>query len=743
MVPYDRIVLHELLDRAPADVHAIRRGDEIVVVPLTPDAPLPAGRQSFPASEDPHLVAALAREAVLRELTARAEKGYRITKRRPLVVEAGRPETENVLPASLGLPDWLKKRMVLEFDTRVLIRRGVPSVVLTCSNRLRTIIDAPVRQLRDLGVPLLGATVSTVRETPDPKVSDLLRYAGRILAVDDDGTLTLEDQGDGPVQVPDTELFLEPSRTNFAAVVAALTQGRSDAVMAEIAEIEAASHAGPKMLGTARSILGWLSRQPMQLADGVPLVFEGPLDQSVDGAWFPPAEAIFKPKLMFDPGGASGTQYYTPQKGLDEVGPYDRESFARKRLRIAVVCEAARLKQMQAVVGHFLNGLPEVRSKGPGGLVPHGTGLVGRFRLDQPEVHFFTAAGSAGGDFAVAARQANEEAAGRDVRWDLALLLVSREWMARPYEDSPYWMGKAAFLKQGTVVQSVSVEMIGMKKFEYACSLASMALQTYAKLGGLPWLLPAPPSDAHEFVFGLGSHVEKRGRRGAGQRVVGIATVFTAQGAYVLDSRTSAVSYEGLPDALRRVVVEAVERIRTDDGWRPDDRVRLVFHAFTQLGRDAADAVVEAVEQLGLKRMDFAFLHVVEDHPFTVFDLDAPEDAKAPLAPERGQAVDLGDREWLVTLIGRKEVKGERQGLPDPVLLRLHDRSTYRNMRMLARQVGNFACHTWRNFGSSRLPVSLSYAEQVARQLAGLERTPNWDPDAVLGNPVMRRPWFL
>ncbi|MEH3119336.1 MAG: hypothetical protein PGN25_17540 [Methylorubrum populi] len=64
-------MLHELLDRAPADVHAIRRGDEIVVVPLTPDATLPAERQSFPASEDPYLVAVLAREAVLRELTAR------------------------------------------------------------------------------------------------------------------------------------------------------------------------------------------------------------------------------------------------------------------------------------------------------------------------------------------------------------------------------------------------------------------------------------------------------------------------------------------------------------------------------------------------------------------------------------------------------------------------------------------------------------------------------------------------
>lgn len=64
-------------------------------------------------------------------------------------------------------------------------------------------------------------------------------------------------------------------------------------------------------------------------------------------------------------------------------------------------------------------------------------------------------------------------------------------------------------------------------------------------------------------------------------------------------------------------------------------------------------------------------------------------------------------------------------------------------MNALSRQVSDFACHSWRTFTPSRLPVTLSYADQVARQLAGLERTPGWDKDAVLGNPVMRRPWFL
>ncbi len=355
-----------------------------------------------------------------------------------------------------------------------------------------------------------------------------------------------------------------------------------------------------------------------------------PLDQSVRGADFPHVEAFFKPRLFFDPGGAAETRQSWSQKGLEETGPFDRETFGRKRLKIAVVCEARHLPMMEAAVGHLLHGLPGVRSPGANSLAPHPTGLIGRFRLDDPVVAYFPVSGDRGEDYAKAARAAIADAAGRDERWDLGLLQVSREWRDRPYDDSPYWMGKALFLKQGTVVQALSVETVGMEDFPYACALANVALGTYAKLGGLPWLLPATSGNAHELVFGLGSHVERQGRRGAGQRMVGIATMFTAQGAFLLDSRTSAVGYEDLPDALRRVVTDAIRRVRDDEAWRPDDRVRLVFHAFTQLGRDSADAVVDAVKEIGLARMDFAFLHVVEDHPFTVFDLEAEGDYKAP-----------------------------------------------------------------------------------------------------------------
>ena len=181
VAPFDRALLHAYLDRPENDVFATRHGEtDMAVVPLTPGANLPTDRMGLPAAEHLRLVSALTREAVFRLLAASPEADLLIRRRPPTV--AGK--RENVLAEEIGLPDWLKKRLVLEFDTRILRPpRGDAYVVLTCSKRLRTIIDASCRTLLELGVPLTGAAVSSWREDPDPKVSRRLAYAGRVVEV--------------------------------------------------------------------------------------------------------------------------------------------------------------------------------------------------------------------------------------------------------------------------------------------------------------------------------------------------------------------------------------------------------------------------------------------------------------------------------------------------------------------------------------------------------------------------------
>lgn len=184
IVPFDLDAFHALLDRPAQDVFARRFGEkDMAIVPLQADADLPAPAVDVSASDNIRLFAALAREAIFRHLVALPDS-YRVVSRRPPIVESAK--LENILPTSLGLPLWLKKRAVLVFETRTIKHPGEePYVVLTCAKRLRTVIDADCRQLHEIGVPLLGSDVSAWKGNPDPKVASRLRFAGRVTALRD------------------------------------------------------------------------------------------------------------------------------------------------------------------------------------------------------------------------------------------------------------------------------------------------------------------------------------------------------------------------------------------------------------------------------------------------------------------------------------------------------------------------------------------------------------------------------
>ena len=735
VVPFGPQELHAFLDRPMQDVFATRyHENDMVVVPVVPGANLPGKPEELSPAENIRLLSTLVREAVFRHLLT-VPGNYRVVSRRPPIVESAK--RENVIPTAAGLPPWLRKRVVLVFQTRIIKHPGEePYVVLTCGNRLRTVIDADCGRLHEIGVPLVGSYVSTWTDNPDPKVARRLRFAGKV--VSNNGTvLRLSDHGNEAEELLLNSAFLEPTRANFNAVVQALMQGSAERVLKQVQEAEGELRAGKASLEAMQAALRYFGRAGLQIADGVPLQFENLLDQAADPA-FPPAEVFLKPTFSFDPGGSRNNTWTQGQ--LDRTGPYDQATFERKRPRIAVVCEARRRGDVAVTVAHFLDGLPHIKSHK--GLVPHGTGLVGRFRLQKPHVEFFEAAEDSAAAYTDAARTALAAAAARDNPWDLGLVQVQRAWRERPASNSPYWSTKAAFLRRDVPVQALSAEMMGMPDFEYACALANVSLATYAKLGGTPFLLMARPSTDHELVFGLGSHTRKEGRRGAGERVVGITTVFSSQGNYLLDARTAAVPFDRYPAELRDTLVEAVKRVRKEEAWRASDTVRLIFHAFTPLRHETADAVIAAVAGLNLSGVKFAFLHVAEDHPYTLFDHSSPT-GKGAYAPERGQAMELSEQEWLLALTGRDQVRAAFQGIPDPVLLRLHEKSTFRDMRTLTRQICDFACHSWRTYDRARLPITLLYADEIAKQLAGLERTPGWDPDIPVVGAVMRRPWFL
>ena len=419
-------------------------------------------------------------------------------------------------------------------------------------------------------------------------------------------------------------------------------------------------------------------------------------------------------------------------------------------IRIAVICQERHQGETSRCVGAFLDGLPDATLPGRNGypstaVFPNG--FIGRFRMGKPTVETFTASSASADAYAEACRNAIEAAADKNSSWDLAILQTEEGFRQLPHAANPYFVAKAAMLKRGAQVQAFSLKTMRLPKMNLAYSLSNASLASYAKLGGIPWLLRSQPNTDHELVIGLGSHTARSSRLSAGNRTVGITTVFSSDGRYLLKDRTAAVPFEKYPAELKASLHRTISRIREEDAWRASDAVRLIFHVFKPLKSREIDVVEATVKELGLSNVRFAFIHVVDEHPFLLFDEGNPgspirDGKKGVNAAARGTAVEISDNEMLLSMKGSQELKLVWQGTPRPLLLRLDQKSTFRDLGYLTTQLFDFACHSWRTFNAAALPVSILYSELIAEMLAGLSAVPGWDADAMRSSTGRTR-WFL
>lgn len=111
-------------------------------------------------------------------------------------------------------------------------------------------------------------------------------------------------------------------------------------------------------------------------------------------------------------------------------------------------------------------------------------------------------------------------------------------------------------------------------------------------------------------------------------------------------------------------------------------------------------------------------------------------------APSRGSYIKLNPIEALVCLTGAKELKQVSDGLPTPILLKLHESSSFRDLDYLSRQVFEFSCLSWRGLQPSPVPITILYSDLVAKNINQLSTIPSWSTENILG-PIGRTRWFL
>lgn len=752
--PYNDLTLRRLRDEGRGRYFFRRYLERDAIACVSLDEayePIGAEMVELPCGEVPWLVSSLVLEALLKFFHAnnRPVLGYK-----PLRIVTKRASDELLRRSpvqEVELPRWLERRISYVFDTRTIYPdRKDAQVALACDVRVANIIRATAAELLVLGFPLTGRYVQVREQGPDARLWPKLRLVGRVAAISGtgpDACLVLDDHAEDVETVRASEAYLEPRHEHVVACLRHLIPEQAEEVLLR-ADVAAASlRSGREQIRLTSTMFDVLRGRDHLLSPGVSFRL-GPLLRQGKPPWFPLTEDMPRPVFVFDPSGSrTGTWH---QGGLDKNGPYDRRTFTPKIPHIAVICQARFQGQVEQWLAKFLDGMPDVRTGSKGReTVPYERGFVRRYHLQDAKATIFTTEISSAVGYAAACRSALEAARSRGARWDFAFIQIEDAFHLLSGDENPYLVTKALLLKFGVPVQEVTLETMTLPAVQLAYAMNNISLAAYAKLGGVPWLLKAQPTVARELVIGLGSHQVQASRFGVNERLVGITTVFSADGSYLLENTTRVVPYAEYAEALLATVREAVETVRREQNWKASDSVRLVFHAVKPFRDEEVATITRVVRELGHADAEFAFLQFAEDHPYRVFDESEQGVAakgggkKGAYAPPRGLALHLTEFEALLAFVGAREVKKGADGTPQPVIARLHRSSTFRDMTYLTRQAFSFSGHSWRSFFPARLPITIIYSELIASLMRSLQPVRAWDADAMMFGQISRTRWFL
>src|SRR6185369_13208827 len=192
-----------------------------------------------------------------------------------------------------------------------------------------------------------------------------------------------------------------------------------------------------------------------------------------------------------------------------------------------------------------------------------------------------------------------------------------------------------------------------------------------------------------------------------------------------------------------RALKTSINSVAEEYAWRDGDSVRIVFHIFKPIKHVEADVVAQLVEEFPRFKILFAFVTISTEHPWMMFR-GAYEngDRTTVTLCERGDNLILDSYNCLLQIRGDRDRPNRRQRPPYPVSIRVHEKSTYRDLKYIAQQIHDFAFLSWRSFFPSETPVTLFYSSLIATESSKLNKVPGWNA-GFLDKHFRRKQWFL
>lgn len=622
----------------------------------------------------------------------------------------------------------IRPRYALE--ARVVVPAEEPFLALFVTMKTRKEISADLADLAAAGVQLSGFDV--LRRYPLPGQRSLVGTIGRL----DGPEIILSESFEANARMESSELALEASPEAFAACLRAILGNRYDKFERERQRLEGELLGGPGVDEMLVQMGKFLSATNIDLGAGLECRVAERLTIS-NSARYRSVVRASPVTYCFDP--ARAKRHGQAWQGLATYGPFSRESFAKRSPTILVVAPDKVQGTAETFVRAFRDGVAD------GSAYP--AGFASTFRLANPRFVLQRVESSSVRPHE-AYRKAIEEALTAEAKPDIALVVLQDEHGALPAAESPYLHAKAMLLMAAVPSQEVRTSTI-TRSAGLGFKLRNISTALYAKMNGVPWTVDQHLPIADEIVVGLGVAEHATSRYHDRKRYVGVTTVFRGDGNYLLGNLSRTCSFDEYPEVLRESVLQVLAEIKKRNGWRPGDTVRIVCHTTNPMKTKHLDRLVaESVQTVGEgQTVEFAFLTVGSDHPFTMLDpaqrgARRGEAIRGVMAPDRGTIVQLSGSQRLLAVTGPELIKRPGSPLPHPIYVKLHNSSTFRDLDYLTEQVLKFTALSWRSTLPARKPVTIYYSELIADLLVQLRAVPDWSP-ALLNTSLKHSAWFL
>ena len=652
----------------------------------------------------------------------------------PLRFFSARPEHDavrNFLPEELQMQ--ISYPRMVEVEARQITEDGKPSFGLLIRSRQRWQFNIDLRNLLEQGFDLVGKSV--LESVPIPGLEGILAPDETLL-----GEITFVHGDEADIRTNDgvvrrrlDSLHLQRTREQIGDFLAfKLGEQKATGLFKNLREDRKGRDRPSFFFSEASKFASWFSEdkaQPRSYENNDGFYFTVTMNNRFDGASIP----LHRTSLIFDYG--PGASESTPFAGLSKFGPFNAARFERNDLRVLVIFHPQSRGAVTQFLKRLIDGIPESQL--------FQRGLKALFRLTSVQHVLKDVKNFLPESYEEVVDEAVRDADSRG--FDVALVECPEGSKIIPPNLNPYYRARARLMSYGIPTQGVTDQHLRASQATLQWTLGPMALQIYAKVGGTPWRLPATQSVDREILVGIGNSLERPNLwAGAEQsRVVGITTFFLGDGSYVLGERLRSVPYMEYFDELLKALKTSINTVAQEYAWNDGDTVRIVFHIFKPIKHIEADVVARLVESFPQFKILFAFVTISTEHPWMMFRDASTRDGKTNVTLcERGDNLILDSHNCLLQIRGDRDRPNKNQRPPYPVSIRVHEKSTYKDLKFIAQQIHDFAYLSWRSFFPAETPVTVFYSSLIASESSKLNKIPNWNP-AFLDTHFRRKQWFL